>query len=208
MGAQLNLRNDVSLWDSPSERAAMKAVVTLLAHSTAASFSSTYPLENEPRMIAATAARSPTTVACTCRAKHSSGQKHSGDRGMVAAHKHISCKHLVWQQRNTLTVLKPIFWRGWGAGLTYLKSSFQIMLTYDRLFTPCPEVHSKVQPKVIKAFWEMMQTPHPTNWVWQWKIWELLHYTVHVCKCKEEPVQRFVFVLNWKTTSRGPIWEV
>lgn len=43
----------------------MKAVVTLLAHSTAAWLSSTEPLEMAPRITAATAARSPTTVAWT-----------------------------------------------------------------------------------------------------------------------------------------------
>lgn len=51
--------------NSPRESAAMKAVVTLLAHSTAAWLSSTEPLEMAPRITAATAARSPTTVAWT-----------------------------------------------------------------------------------------------------------------------------------------------
>lgn len=50
---------------SPRESAAMKAVVTLLAHSTAAWLSSTEPLEMAPRITAATAASSPTTVAWT-----------------------------------------------------------------------------------------------------------------------------------------------
>lgn len=63
----LDLRNQN---DSPRESAAMKAVVTLLAHSTAAWLSSTEPLEMAPRMTAATAARSPTTVAWTCRPKN------------------------------------------------------------------------------------------------------------------------------------------
>lgn len=41
----------------------MKAVVTLLAHRMAAWLKSTLPLVRLPRMIAATAARKPTTVA-------------------------------------------------------------------------------------------------------------------------------------------------
>lgn len=56
---------------SPRESAAMKAVVTLLAHSTAAWLSSTEPLEMAPRITAATAARSPTTVAWTWGPKDS-----------------------------------------------------------------------------------------------------------------------------------------
>lgn len=56
---------------SPRDRAAMKAVVTLLAHSTAAWLSSTEPLEMAPRITAATAARSPTTVAWTWGPKDS-----------------------------------------------------------------------------------------------------------------------------------------
>lgn len=52
---------------SPKDRAAKKAVVMLLAHSTAAWSSSTPPLDTAPKQIAATAARNPTTVAWTCR---------------------------------------------------------------------------------------------------------------------------------------------
>lgn len=49
----------------PKDSAAMKAVVTLLAHRTAAWVTSTLPLVRPPRTTAATAARKPTTVAWT-----------------------------------------------------------------------------------------------------------------------------------------------
>lgn len=49
----------------PRDSAAMKAVVTLLAHRTAAWVTSTLPLVRPPRPTAATAARNPTTVAWT-----------------------------------------------------------------------------------------------------------------------------------------------
>lgn len=49
----------------PRDSAAMKAVVTLLAHRTAAWVTSTLPLVRPPRPTAATAARKPTTVAWT-----------------------------------------------------------------------------------------------------------------------------------------------
>lgn len=49
----------------PRDSAATNAVVTLLAHSTAAWITSTLPLVKPPRATAATAARNPTTVACT-----------------------------------------------------------------------------------------------------------------------------------------------
>lgn len=47
----------------PSDRAATKAVVMLLAHRMAAWSSSTPPREMAPKHTAATAARKPTTVA-------------------------------------------------------------------------------------------------------------------------------------------------
>lgn len=52
--------------DLPSDRAATKAVVMLLAHRMAAWSSSTPPRERAPRHTAASAARKPTTVAWTC----------------------------------------------------------------------------------------------------------------------------------------------
>lgn len=55
--------------NSPRTKAAINAVVRLLAHNTTAWFSSKYPLESAPRRIAATAARRPITVACTCQAE-------------------------------------------------------------------------------------------------------------------------------------------
>lgn len=51
----------------PKESAATKAVVTLLAHSTAAWSNSTPPREKAPSTTAANAARKPTTVAWTWR---------------------------------------------------------------------------------------------------------------------------------------------
>lgn len=51
---------------SPRAQAARKAVMTLLAHSTSASAASSSCPDAAPRSRAATAARSPTTAACTC----------------------------------------------------------------------------------------------------------------------------------------------
>lgn len=56
----------------------MKAVVTLLAHRIAAWLISTFPLDRLPRMMAATAARKPTTVAWTCRRKRRMLSHHDG----------------------------------------------------------------------------------------------------------------------------------
>lgn len=60
--------NRMYVW--PRDSAAMKAVVTLLAHSTAAWVMSTVPLVKTPRMTAAMAARKPTTVAWTWERQH------------------------------------------------------------------------------------------------------------------------------------------
>lgn len=58
----------------PRDSAAMKAVLTLLTHRTAAWVTSTLPLVRPPRPTAATAARKPTTVAWTwARDKKSTG---------------------------------------------------------------------------------------------------------------------------------------
>lgn len=54
---------------SPRARAARKAVMTLLAHSNSTFAKSSSPLDAAPSNRATIAARSPTTVACTCRAE-------------------------------------------------------------------------------------------------------------------------------------------
>lgn len=70
----------VSVW--PRDSAAMKAVVTPLAHRMAAWITSTLPLVRAPRPTAATAARKPTTVACVWGGRTVQGGIQSIDLSM------------------------------------------------------------------------------------------------------------------------------